>query len=162
VIVSFTLNGRNVSVNVDPLRRVVDLLRDELHLTRTKASCYAGGCGSCGVLLEGNLVPSCLIPAFALRGANVTTFEGFARSREYGEIARAFSEAGYSPCGHCSQGRVLAVHALLERTPDPSEGDILRAFSGFTCQCADYTSLVAAVELAASARKRRRGRMARG
>lgn len=157
--VNFTLNGKAVSLDVEPEKRLVDLLREDFGLLGTKVGCYAGRCGACTVLIGGRLSLACLLPAFAARGIEVSTIEGFARSREYADITKAFSEAGYHPCNYCFGGRVLAVEALLSEHPDPSEGEILTGMEGITCQCADYTSLTKAVGIAAFTRKtRRRGR----
>ncbi len=152
---TFTLNGKSVTVNVEPDERLVRILRDELGLAGTKAGCYRGECGSCSVLLEGQVVPSCLVPAFALRGATIVTIEGFARTKEYAEIVRAFEEAEYTPCGHCHAGRLLAIHALLERNPSPTEREILAGLSGVRCQCTDVGSLLRAVNLVAYSRTRK-------
>ncbi len=154
--VAFMLNGRSVTVNVEPERRLVDILREDFELTRTKAGCYAGDCGACTVLLNGALAVSCMLPAFALRGASVLTIDGFSRTRDYGDILRSFNEAGYAPCGYCAQGRILSVHVLLEKHAEPSEEQILSGLAGIGCQCADYSTLLRAVSLAASARKSRR------
>jgi aerobic carbon-monoxide dehydrogenase small subunit len=157
--VSFVLNGRSVQANVEPERRLVDVLRENFNLTRTKAGCYAGECGACSVLLDGELTLSCMVPAFAVRGSEVTTIEGFAQTRECEEIVRAFEEASYHPCGYCSGSRILATEALLQHNLDPSRREILLALSGISCQCSDYTSLTKAVALAAATRKAiRRGR----
>ena len=157
--IAFTLNGKNVSVDVEPEKRLVDILRENFQLTRTKAGCYAGNCGVCSVLLAGRLASSCMLPAFTVRGADVVTIEGFARTREFTEITKAFAEAEHFPCDYCTAGRVLAIEALLIRHPDPSESEILAGIAGISCQCADYTSLIRAVGIAAFARKiRRRGR----
>ena len=153
--VTFTLNGKSVTVNAEPDQRLVQILREELQLAGTKAGCYRGECGSCSVLLGGELIPSCLVPAFAVRGATVVTIEGFARTREYAEIIHAFEEAEYAPCGHCLGGRVLAIHALLVRLPSPSEREILAGLSGIRCQCADVSSLLRAVNLVAYSRTRK-------
>ena len=153
--VTFTLNGKSVTVNTEPDQRLVQILREELQLTGTKSGCYRGECGSCSVLLAGEMVPSCLVPAFAVRGAEVVTIEGFTRTREYGEIVHAFEEAEHTPCGHCFAGRVLAIHALLVRLPSPSEREILAGLSGIRCQCADVSSLLRAVNLVAYSRTRK-------
>lgn len=159
--ITFNLNGKSVSADVEPEKRLVDILRENFQLTRTKAGCYAGSCGACSVLVGGRLSCACLLPAFTARGTEVVTIEGFARSRDYSDIMRAFSEAGYRPCGYCIGGRVLAVEALLTEHVDPSDKEILAALAGITCHCADYSSLTKAVGIAAFTRKtRRRGRRA--
>lgn len=157
--ISFSLNGKNVAIDVEPEKRLVDVLREDFHLIGTKAGCYAGRCGTCHVLIGGRLGCSCMLPAFTARGAEVVTVEGFARTREYGEIVDAFEQAEYYPCEYCSAGRILAVEALLAEHPDPSESEILTGLSGITCHCADQSSLSKAVEIAAFSRKlRRRGK----
>ncbi len=157
--VAFVLNGKSVAVNVEPERRLVDILRENFGLTRAKAGCYSGECGACSVLFDGELACSCLLPAFTVRGSDVVTIEGFEGSAEHAEIVKAFAEAGYRPCSYCVSARVLAVEALLRTNPQPDERDILVGLSGISCQCAGYTSLVKAVALAAESRKsKRRGR----
>lgn len=157
--VAFTLNGKGVAIDVEPEKRLVDILRENFELTKTKAGCYGGTCGVCSVLVAGRLASSCMLPAFTVRGSDVVTIEGFSRTREFTEITKAFAEAKHFPCAYCSAGRILAVEALLIRYPDPSESEILAGIAGISCQCADYSSLIKAVGIAAFARKiRRRGR----
>lgn len=157
--IAFTLNGKSVSVDVEPEKRLIDIIRENFQLTKAKAGCYAGSCGACSILVDGQLACSCLLPAFTARGLEVVTIEGFSKTREYSDILKAFSEANYTPCSYCAGGRVLAIEALLSGHPDPTEEEIMAGMAGITCQCADYSSLLKAVGIAAFSRKmRRRGR----
>lgn len=153
--VAFRLNGANVTVNAAPERRLVDVLREEFGLTATKAGCSAGECGACTVLFDGDVVLSCLIPAFAARGADVTTLEGIAKRRAYREIVRGFTESGYRPCSFCFQGRVLSLYSLLERIPAPNRQEIDEAMLVHTCRCNPHDLLYEAVGRIATERRTR-------
>lgn len=154
--IGFTLNGKNVAVDVEPEKRLIDILRENFQLTKAKAGCYEGSCGACSILVDGKLSCSCLLPAFTVRGVEVVTIEGYARTRDYADIVKAFAEAAYLPCSYCSAGRILAIGALIADNPDPSESEIVAGMAGITCQCADYSSLIKAVGIAAFSRKMRR------
>jgi carbon-monoxide dehydrogenase small subunit len=150
------VNGEHLTVNVPPEKRLVDVLRDDCSLNGTKADCYSGDCGSCTVIADNRLVRSCLIPAFAARGLEIMTIEGFSRTRAYREVVAGFADAGYRPCRYCAQARILGVHLLLESNLTPSETDILEASSMPYCRCADDASLFDAVSRIAVTRGRRR------
>ena len=98
--IAFTLNGKSVVVNVEPEKRLVDILRENFSITSAKAGCYSGECGACSVLFDGALACSCMVPAFAVRGGEVLTIEGFEGSEEHAEIIKAFGDAGYRPCSY--------------------------------------------------------------
>lgn len=153
--VRFELNGKPVVTECPPERRLSEILRREFGMKRTKASCYGGECGSCSVLLDGELVPSCIIPAFTVRNRSVMTIEGFMKTKDYADISKGFKDAGYSPCEYCVSGKVLAAHSLIEAKPDPEEPDIREMLGGNSCTCSDYSSLVNGVMNAAMNRKRR-------
>jgi len=152
---SFILNGEDVSLRVRTLDRLSDVLRDGFRLLGVHSDCRCGRCGRCLVFLDGKLVPSCLVPAFRARGAEVVTIEGFALTDEYQDILEAFAQAGVSSCGFCENGRIMATAALLERKARPTREEILEQLSSTPCRCADPESLVAGVQAAAERRARR-------
>ena len=140
VTLSFAVNGRDETLNVPPLRPLADVLRDDLDLTGTKLGCRAGDCGSCTVLLDGEPVASCLLPAVRAEGRAVTTIEGLASDGELHPLQRAFRERNASQCGYCIPGLIMAGVTLDEET-----GDIARALAGNLCRCTGYESIVAAI-----------------
>lgn len=129
------------------MARLLDVLREELGLTGTKEGCGEGECGACSVLLDGDLVNSCLIPALQADGAQITTIEGLPEGR----LQEAFWKTGAAQCGICTPGMVLAATHLLERTAHPSRDEITEALAGNLCRCTGYGKIVAAVEAAAAA-----------
>jgi carbon-monoxide dehydrogenase small subunit len=130
------------------------VLRERLALPAAKGACDQGECGSCSVLLDGELVCSCLVLAAAARGRQITTLEGMqpAARGELSDVQRAFVEQGAVQCGFCTPGLIVTVHDLLERTPHPSELEVREAISGNLCRCTGYGRILAAVEAAAAAR----------
>ncbi len=146
--VSFTVNGKPCSVAVYPMQRLLDVLRSELHLTGTKEGCGEGECGSCSVLLNDELVNSCLIPILQVEGASVCTIEGLAAEVLH-PVQRAFLECGGAQCGICTPGMILATISLLRHHPAPSMAQIREGLSGNLCRCTGYIRIFQAVEQAA-------------
>jgi carbon-monoxide dehydrogenase small subunit len=144
-----------VVVRTEANTRLLDILRDTFHLLGAKTGCLSGMCGVCSVVFNEKVVPSCLIPAFRVRGSEVITIEGFSQTVEYQDIAAGFAQAGVECCGYCDTGKILAVEALLGKSPRPSRTDILAAFSGVLCRCTDPESLVEGVLATADIRQRR-------
>lgn len=153
--ITFTLNGKQVQVDSPPYIRLIHLLRDEFGLGGTKEGCLQGHCGYCLVLLNGDLVPSCMVPAFSAFRGTVLTIEGFRETPEYRDIEAGFLEAETSPCGFCSSAKILTTHVLLEENPNPSEALIRKALSGILCRCTSHTSLVEGVKASAVHRRLR-------
>ncbi|TPI48633.1 2Fe-2S iron-sulfur cluster binding domain-containing protein [Mesorhizobium sp. B2-9-1] len=142
--IAFEVNGAAVNVSVPPVRRLSQVLRDELRLTGTKVGCDAGDCGACTVLVDGNPVCACLMPAASVAGASVTTVEGLADGR-LSALQASFLEHGAAQCGICTPGLLMAATALLERNPTPSEAETQDALGGVLCRCTGYRKIVAAV-----------------
>ncbi|MDR0719643.1 MAG: 2Fe-2S iron-sulfur cluster binding domain-containing protein [Treponema sp.] len=153
--INFILNGEDVVIRSDAEKRLVDILRGTFKLTGTKAGCYAGNCGACSVILNGNVVKACLIPAFKIRGSEIITIEGFTTTDEYQEITLGFAEAGVENCGYCDCGKILAAESLLSKNPQPNREEILLAFQGNKCRCTEPESLVQGVLAIAEKRQRR-------
>ena len=153
--ISFILNGEDVSLEADSGLRLVDILRNSFELRGSKNGCNTGICGTCSVILNGELVKSCLVPAFKVRNSEIITFEGFSQTDEYMDFALGFREAGFDNCSFCMSGKILAAEALLTRNPRPSRNDILRAFQGTRCRCTGPENLVRAVTAVIEHRRRR-------
>ena len=147
--VKFVVNGRPAEVDTDADTRLLDLLREDLHLTGTKEGCGEGECGACTILLDGRAVNSCLILAPQVDGKEVITVEGLAEGEALHPVQKAFIEKGAVQCGFCTPGFIMSAYALLRENPDPSAEDVLAALEGNLCRCTGYTKIVEAVLYAA-------------
>ena len=147
--IALKVNGRSVIVCVNPMERLLDVLRHELGLTGTKEGCGEGECGSCSVLLDGTLVNSCLVPVLQAAGSEVTTIEGLAGDGRLHALQQAFLECGGAQCGICTPGMILAACQLLRKTPRPHLEQIQEGLSGNLCRCTGYTQILEAVAEAA-------------
>jgi carbon-monoxide dehydrogenase small subunit len=147
--IRFAVNGREVSVETDAETRLLDVLREDLHLTGTKEGCGEGECGACTVLLDGLPVNSCLIPAPQVEGRDVLTIEGLADGHRLHPLQAAFVEQGAVQCGFCTPGFVLSAYALLRSNSAPTDEEILTALEGNLCRCTGYGKIVSAVRSAA-------------
>jgi len=145
VSVAFSVNGRHVRVDVSGSTRLLDALREDLRLTGTKEGCGEGECGACSVLIDGEVVNSCLIAAGQVEGCNVTTVEGLATNGALSPLQRAFIDRGAAQCGICTPGMLLAAHVLLQRTRRPNADDVREALAGNLCRCTGYTKIIEAV-----------------
>jgi carbon-monoxide dehydrogenase small subunit len=155
VTVAFNLNGEKTKVKCPPLKRLVDILRDNLGLYGTKSGCRTGECGACLVIMDGELVSSCLIPAFRLQDREIVTIEGLAKERIYTELERALSEENLLRCEFCKSGILMAIMYLLERRKGLRDQDIRAGLSGNLCHCASHTGLIEAVKKVSSIRRSR-------
>ncbi len=147
--ISFTLNGKEIQIDVPSDRRVVDILREDLGLTGTKEGCGAGECGACTILLDGESRLSCLMLAAQLEGRSITTIEGIASEDGLHPVQKAFVEFGAVQCGFCIPGMVLSAIDLLQRNRNPTRMEIREGLSGNLCRCTGYQKIVDAVEGAA-------------
>jgi carbon-monoxide dehydrogenase small subunit len=143
--VSCRVNGVPAELRGHPMDRLLDVLRVELLLTGTKEGCGEGECGACSVVIDGQLVNSCLVPLLHARGTSITTIEGVAKGDRLHAVQQAFVTNGGAQCGICTPGMVLAAVTLLERTPEPSLDDIRTALAGNLCRCTGYTRIFEAV-----------------
>jgi carbon-monoxide dehydrogenase small subunit len=146
---TFTLNGEQTRVEIEPGELLLDVLRRKLFLTGTKKGCGEGECGACTVLLDGNPVLSCLFPAMKAQGRAVTTIEGVGGETSLHPVQESFLEKGAVQCGFCTPGMVLSSKSLLERRPKPTEQEIKEALSGHLCRCTGYVQILEAVKDAA-------------
>ena len=147
--VTMTVNGREVTEEIEPRLLLVHFLRDTLDLTGTHWGCDTSNCGACTVHLDGRSVKSCSVLAVQADGCEVTTIEGLAPDGELHPMQRAFHENHALQCGFCTPGMVMTIRALLDRTPDPSEEEIREAISGQICRCTGYVNIVKAIQAAA-------------
>ena len=149
-LVRFELNGERRELTVRANTRLIDLLRDDLGLTGTKEGCSVGVCGACSVLLDGQLMSACLLPAAFVDGARVTTIEGIAPDEHHlSPLQDAFIRHGGFQCGICTPGQVVAATALLQEHPRPTADEVKRWMMGNLCRCTGYYKIVAAILAAA-------------
>ena len=148
--IGLTINGKKRKVETTPSTRLLDLIRDDLHLTGTKEGCGKGECGACTVIMNGELVASCLILAPQTDGAVITTIEGVGDGENLDPVQEAFIETGAVQCGFCTPGMILAAKKLLEENPHPTEEEIKRGISGNLCRCTGYQKIIDAIKLAAN------------
>jgi len=139
------VNGRRLMFDAHPMARLLDVLRNDGRLTGTKEGCGEGECGACSVILNGELVNSCLTPAAHADGGVITTIEGVAGEESLNVVQEAFLECGGAQCGICTPGMVLAAIDLLSRVPNPTEEEIRAALSGNLCRCTGYMRIFASV-----------------
>ena len=143
--VNFTVNGEARRVETFSMARLLDVLREELKLTGTKEGCGEGECGACTVIIDGQIVNSCLVPMAQVEGAEITTIEGVAHGDDLHAVQQAFIEHGGAQCGICTPGMVLAAVDLLKRNPEPTENDIRNGLAGNLCRCTGYIKIFESV-----------------
>ncbi len=153
-MITFTLNGEVVRLDVEPDTPVLWAIRDEIGLTGTKFGCGIGQCGACTVQLDGTPVRSCQLPVTALEGRSVTTVEGLSPDGAH-PLQRAWVEFSVPQCGYCQSGQLMSAAALLAEKPDPTDDDIDAAMSGNICRCGTYNRIRAAIHRAAELQKER-------
>lgn len=146
--ISFRLNYEDVTVEVEPNKRLVDMLREDLDCTSVKEGCSEGECGACTVIRNGEAVTSCTMLAGQVAGDEVITLEGLSKDGELDTLQKTFLAAGAVQCGYCTPGMILSAKALLMKNPHPSREEIKRALSGNLCRCTGYAKIIQAVEMA--------------
>jgi carbon-monoxide dehydrogenase small subunit len=139
------VNGEDYSLEVEPHRTLLEVIRNDLGLTGTKLGCGGGECGACTVILDGKAVKSCLMLALDARGKEIWTIEGLSRVGDLHPLQRAFVELGAIQCGFCTPGMIMASKALLDENPQPSEQEIKDALAGNLCRCTGYVKILEAV-----------------
>ncbi len=150
VRVRLLANGKTHEVETYAMARLLDVLREDLRLTGVKEGCGEGECGACSVLINGDLVNSCLVPALQADGASITTIEGLAPNGHLDRIQTAFVEHGGAQCGICTPGMILAAVHLLQTISTPTEEQIRGGLAGNLCRCTGYASIVEAVKHASA------------
>lgn len=146
VKVKFYLNGKATALSIDPNRRLIDLLREDLNLTGTKEGCAIGECGACTVIIDGKTANSCLVLAGQVDGCKITTIEGIATNGKLHPLQENFLKYGAIQCGFCTPGMVLSAYTLLIENSNPSEDEITEAIAGNLCRCTGYKQIIEAVQ----------------
>ncbi len=148
--ISLTVNGKPQTVETLPLKRLLDVLREDLQLTGAKEGCGEGECGACSVLMDGVLVNSCLVPALHASGTVIRTVEGVSSGDSLHPVQEAFAKHGGAQCGICTPGMIMASISLLAHNPHPTREQIREALAGNLCRCTGYQKIVDAVYFASS------------
>ena len=147
--ITLTVNGKQHAIATDPERLLLDVIREDLGLTGTKSGCGDGQCGACTVLMDGKPVHACRTPVSDARGKTITTIEGLAKSGALHPVQEAFLAEGAMQCGYCTAGMIVTTVALLEKSPHPSDEEILGAMNGNVCRCNGYVKILRAIRRAA-------------
>jgi aerobic-type carbon monoxide dehydrogenase small subunit (CoxS/CutS family) len=151
--ITFMVNGQTHTLTIKPWRTLLEILREELHLTGTKEGCGQGECGSCTVIMGGKTVNSCLVPAIEADGQEIITIEGLSDGDTLHPLQKAFVERAGMQCGFCTPGMIMSAKALLDRIPDPTEQEIREGIAGNFCRCTGYTKIIESIDAAAKAMK---------
>lgn len=145
MILKAIINGKRISKECNPNKRLVDFLREDMNLQSVKEGCGEGECGSCTVLLDENAVTSCTMLTGQIDGHEITTVEGLASKGELEAILNSFIKAGAVQCGYCTPGMIISAKALLYKNPNPTDDEIKRALEGNLCRCTGYNKIIEAV-----------------
>ena len=155
VPISFTLNGEKVEVSVKPWHTLLEVLREELHLTGAKEGCSNGNCGSCTIIFDGEAIDSCLAFGVEADGHSIVTIEGLAQGGELHPVQQAFIDHGALQCGFCTPGFIMSAKAFLDKVPDPDEHELRTGVAGNLCRCTGYDKIVKAIMSIAQQREGR-------
>jgi carbon-monoxide dehydrogenase small subunit len=142
----FEVNGTHREVDAPPMKRLLDVLREDLMLTGTKEGCGEGECGACSVIVDGEVINSCLVPICQVEGSKLLTVEGIGQGGELDPLQQSFLECGGAQCGICTPGMLIAAKALLDRNSDPTRAEIKEAIAGNRCRCTGYVKIIDAIE----------------
>ena len=144
-----TINGEAQSVDVPARRLLSDFLRDDLHLTGTKRGCETGTCGACSVLVDGEVIKSCLMLAVQVQGREISTVEGLGNGDELHPLQESFMQCGGLQCGYCTPGFLMTSYAMLKNNPNPTTDEVRHGLNGNLCRCTGYTQIVESILTAA-------------
>ena len=147
--ITVQVNGVARELQPPPMKRLLDVLREDLRLTGTKEGCGEGECGACSVIIDGEVINSCLVPVCQVNGSTILTVEGLARDGRLDPIQQAFLECGGAQCGICTPGMLIAARSLLDENAHPSRDEIKEAIAGNLCRCTGYVKIIDAIEQAA-------------
>ena len=148
---TFSVNEIARTVDVPAMKRLLDVLREDLRLTGAKEGCGEGECGACSIIIDGEVINSCLVPVCQIQGSKITTVEGLAHDGRLDPLQQAFLECGGAQCGICTPGMLMAARALLDSNANPGRDQIKEAIAGNLCRCTGYVRIIDAIEQAAAA-----------
>ena len=148
---AFTLkiNNKTITTLENHTKRLLDFLREDMDITGPKEGCGEGECGACAVIIDKELVNSCLVTIGSVQGKEIITVEGIKETKQFDVLEKCFAEAGAVQCGFCTPGMIMAAHALLSKIPKPTEDDVREGISGNLCRCTGYNMIIDAVLMAA-------------
>jgi len=155
MISKFEVNKVDRVIDAPPMKRLLDVLREDLRLTGAKEGCGEGECGACSVIVDGEVINSCLVPVCQVNGSIILTVEGLARDGRLDPLQQAFLECGGAQCGICTPGMLIAARALLDENAGPSRDEIKEAIAGNLCRCTGYVKIIDAIEQASAMKQRR-------
>ncbi len=147
--ITFTLNDKKVAVTIDPMKRLIDVIREDFHLTGTKEGCGIGECGACTVIIDKKAVCSCMMLVGQVEGKEIITIEGIEKDDELSPLQKNFIKYGAIQCGFCTPGMIMSATALLMENPNPTEEEIRIAISGNLCRCTGYVQIIEAIQATA-------------
>ena len=147
--IHFILNGEPIDAECAATARLLDVLREDYNLVGVKCGCSEGECGACAVLIDGNIINSCMVAMGSIVDTSIMTIEGYSKTNKFPVVERAYAKAGAVQCGFCTPGMIMATEALLLKNPNPTEAEIRGGLSGNLCRCTGYNMIVEAVAMAA-------------
>ncbi|MCK5388818.1 MAG: (2Fe-2S)-binding protein [Candidatus Izimaplasma sp.] len=147
--IKFNLNNKEVEIEESPTARLLDILREDFNFTGVKEGCGEGECGACAVLINDQIVNSCIVPLGTVQGKKVVTIEGFSKTKKHEILSDSFEEEGAVQCGYCTPGMLIASESLLNKNPHPTGEEIKIGLSGNLCRCTGYNMIIKAVKSAA-------------
>ena len=153
--ITVQVNGVARELQPPPMKRLLDVLREDLRLTGTKEGCGEGECGACSVIIDGEVINSCLVPVCQVNGSTILTVEGLARDGRLDPLQAAFLEFGGAQCGICTPGMLIAARALLDENAHPSRDEIKEAIAGNLCRCTGYVKIIDAIEQSSAMKQQR-------
>lgn len=147
--ITLKINNKTITTEEANTKRLLDFLREDLDITGPKEGCGEGECGACAVIIDKELVNSCLVTIGSVQGKEIITIEGLAGTKQFQVLEKCFAEAGAVQCGFCTPGMIMAAHALLSKLPKPTEADVREGISGNLCRCTGYNMIINGILMAA-------------
>lgn len=148
-VIKLNINGKIIETEKNPSKRLLDFLREDLDITSPKEGCGEGECGACAVIIDKELVNSCLVAIGSVDGKEIITVDGLRETEAFNVLDKSFAECGAVQCGFCTPGMIMAAHALLSKNPKPTEDDIREGISGNLCRCTGYNMIIDAILMSA-------------
>jgi carbon-monoxide dehydrogenase small subunit len=147
--ITLKINNRTITTEEDHTKRLLDFLREDMEITGPKEGCGEGECGACSVIIDKELINSCLVTIGSVKGKEITTVGGLKGTKQFEILEKCFAEAGAVQCGFCTPGMIMAAHALLSKIPKPTEADVREGISGNLCRCTGYNMIIDGILMAA-------------